>query len=122
MVTTGKSRLDTVGDMDRLERAIASSGLDAGSAVSPENVIYASDVFVSTQIDIRDRLALIGWAAGRDPVFVLCQVEEGFVRQESWIGDIRTYKEFSDHTIKPELEKIPGVSEARVGVAWDAEL
>ena len=84
----------TIGNVSSLRRAVEAGSFDAVIAVSPENVRYVADVMISTQRSIRDRLALIIWAKGRDPVFVLCQVEEGYVRQESWITDIRTYKEF----------------------------
>lgn len=89
-----KTMRDALGDLARMKNAIEAGPFDAVIAVSPENVQYIGDVFISTQIDIRDRLALIVWAKGRDPVYVLCEVEEGYVRQESWIGDIRTFKEF----------------------------
>ncbi len=90
----GKAMRDVLGDLTGLQSAIAASDFDAVVAVSPENVLYISDVFVSTQIDIRDRLALIVWAEGRDPIFILCQVEEGYARAQGWIQDIRTYVEF----------------------------
>ena len=89
-----KSMQDALGDLARMKNAIEASQFDAVIAVSPENVQYIGDVFISPQIDIRDRLALIVWAKGRDPAYVLCAVEEGYIRQESWIGDIRTYKEY----------------------------
>lgn len=85
---------DVIGDLPRLRRAIEESEFDAVVAVSPENVRYIGDVNISTQTTIRDRLAMIVWAKGREPIFILCQVEEGFVRQESWIQDIRSFKEF----------------------------
>ncbi len=85
---------DALGNLAELARLVRASDFDLVVAVSPENVRYLGDVFISTQVDIRDRLALIVWDGERDPVFILCQVEEGFARQESWISDIRTYKEF----------------------------
>ena len=77
-----------------MQRALEASAFDAVVAVSPENVRYIGDVHIATQATIRDRLALIVWAKGREPIFILCAVEEGYVRQESWIQDIRAYKEF----------------------------
>lgn len=94
MNTPTKTMDHALGDLPRLKRNIAASEFDLVVAASPENVLYTSDVFVSTQIDIRDRLALVAWDGVRDPVFVLCQVEVGFAEQESWISDIRPYKEF----------------------------
>jgi len=89
-----KTMQDAMGNLPRLKRAIDDSAFDAVIAVSPENVRYAGDVHISTQTSIRDRLALIVWPKGKDPIFILCFVEEGFVRRESWIQDIRSYKEF----------------------------
>ena len=89
-----KTMQDAMGDLAGLKRAIEASDLDAIIVASPESVRYICDVLISTQYSIRDRLAYIVWAKGRDPVFILCQVEEGYVRQESWIQDIRTFKEF----------------------------
>ena len=89
-----KSSDDALGDLKGLRAAIEASPFDAVIAASPENVRYTADAMISTQRSIRDRLALIVWAKGRDPVFVLCQVEEGYIRRESWISDIRSYKEF----------------------------
>lgn len=89
-----KRMQDALGDLPRLQRNIVASRFDVVVAASPENVLYTSDAFVSTQVDIRDRLALIAWDGQRDPIFVLCRVEVGFVQHESWIQDIRDYKEF----------------------------
>ena len=85
---------EALGNIAALRRALENSELDAIVAVSPENVRYVSDVCISTQTSIRDRLALVVWAKGREPIFILCKVEEGYVREESWIQDIRSYKEF----------------------------
>jgi Xaa-Pro aminopeptidase len=89
-----KRMQDALGDLPRLQRNIVASQFDVVVAASPENVLYTSDAFVSTQVDIRDRLALIAWDGTREPIFVLCRVEVGYVQQESWIQDIRDYKEF----------------------------
>jgi Xaa-Pro dipeptidase len=85
---------DAIGDMAGLRRAIEASDFDAVVAVSPENVRYVGDVVISTQTSIRDRLAMIVWAKGRDPIYVICKVETGYVQRESWIQDVRDYKEF----------------------------
>ena len=57
-----KTMRDALGDLAGMKNAIEASAFDAVIAVSPENVQYIGDVFISTQIDIRDRLALIVWA------------------------------------------------------------
>jgi len=113
-----KTMLDAVGDLPRMKNAIEAGDFDAVIAVSPENVQYIGDVFISTQVDIRDRLALVVWAKGRDPIYILCAVEEGYVRQESWIGDIRTYKEFVTKPIDVLADVLDelGLARGRVGI------
>ena len=57
-----KTMQQAVGNLPRLQNLIDSSEFDAVVAVSPENVLYTGDAFISTMVDIRDRLALIIWA------------------------------------------------------------
>ena len=113
-----KTMQDATGNLTRLQTLVEASEFDAVIAVSPENVLYTGDVFISTQVDIRDRLALIVWAKGRAPAYVLCQVEEGYVRQESWISDIRTYKEFVTSPIDVLADTLDefGLARGRVGI------
>ena len=89
-----------MGNLRRLQSLVAQSPFDAVIAVSPENVRYVGDVHISTQSSIRDRLAIIVWPAGGAPVFIVCAVEESFVRESTWIEDIRTYREFHVSPIK----------------------
>ncbi|MCG8543206.1 MAG: Xaa-Pro peptidase family protein [Alphaproteobacteria bacterium] len=116
-----KTMESAAGNLPALKRAIAESEFDAVIAASPENVTYIGDVFISTQVDIRDRLALVVWDGSADPIFVLCQVEEGYVRQESWIQDIRTYKEFvtSPVEVLAEVLREKGLEAARIGLESD---
>ncbi|MFI5012009.1 MAG: M24 family metallopeptidase [Hyphomicrobiales bacterium] len=108
---------DAMGDVAGLRRAIEASEFDAVIALSPENVQWTADVEISTQRSIRDRLAVIIWAKGQEPVFVLCQVEEGYVRQQSWIRDVRSYKEFVTLPIRlvAEVLREKGLAGARLG-------
>lgn len=112
-----KHPLDVAGDISGLRRAIDEGPFDAVIASSAENVQYASDVLIATQRIIRDRLALLVWPKRRDPSFVLCQVEEAYVRQESWIADIRGYKEFvtSPIALAAEALKDQGLANGRIG-------
>jgi len=113
-----KTMQDATGNLSRLQALIDASEYDAVVAVSPENVLYAGDVFISTQIDIRDRLAFVVWAKGRAPAYVLCQVEEGYARQESWINDIRTYKEFVTSPVDVLADTLDefGLARGRIGI------
>ncbi len=112
---------DALGDLSRLKQLIQASEFDLVVAASPENVLYTSDVFISTQVDIRDRLALIAWDGDREPVFILCRVEEGFAREEGWITDIRAYKEFVTSPIDMLAEVIDelGAASGSVGLELD---
>ena len=112
---------DAMGNLRALERAIAAGPHDAVIAVSPENVRYVGDVHISTQVSIRDRLALIIWAKGRAPVFVLCAVEEAYVRANSWISDIRPFKEFVTtpmSVVAGVLQEL-GLAKGNIGIELD---
>ena len=112
---------DAAGDIAGLQRAIDASPFDAVIASSPENVQYASDVLIATQRTIRDRLAFLVWPKGAPPSFVLCRVEEGYVRQESWVGDIRGYKEFvtSPVALAADVLRERGLERGRIGVEME---
>ena len=112
---------DALGDVPRLKRDIDASDFDLVIAASPENVLYTSDAFISTQIDIRDRLALIAWDGVREPVFVLCQVEVGYAQEASWIQDIRSYKEFvtSPIDILADVIRELGAERGTIGVEME---
>ena len=116
-----KTMHDATGNLSRMQALFEASDFDAVVAVSPENVLYVGDVFISTQIDIRDRLAMVIWAKGRAPAYVLCEVEEGFVRQESWIEDIRTYREFVTSPVDVLADTLDefGLAGSRVGIEAD---
>lgn len=115
---TKKTIDDAIGNLGLLRALLEASEFDAIVAGTPENVRYVGDVMVSTQYAIRDRLAFIVWARGRAPVYVLCQVEEGYVRQQSWIGDVRAYKEFVTRPmdVLADLLTELGLAESRVAM------
>ena len=50
---------DARGDIAGPQRAIDDSEFDAGLIVSPENLRYATDTPLTSQIKIRDRLTVI---------------------------------------------------------------
>ena len=89
-----KRKQEALGDLAALERAVNESPFDAVIAVSPENVRYAGDVHIATQRSIRDRLAFVVWPKGRPPMLLVCAVEAAYVEAKSWIGEVRTYREF----------------------------
>ena len=112
---------DAPRDLPPLKRLIQASDFDLVVAVSPEIVLKTNDVLVSTQIDICDWLALVVWDGDRDPVFVLCMVEEGFVRQESWFTDIGSFTEFVTSPVgllARVIEEL-GFARGHVGLEFD---
>lgn len=113
-----KLKSQALADLARLEQLVADSPFDAVVAVSPENVRYAADVEIATQKTIRDRLALVVWPKGAAPTLIICQVEEGYVRQETWIGDIRSYKEFVTRPVDllAEVLRERGLASGRIGI------
>ncbi|MBI1775278.1 MAG: aminopeptidase P family protein [Proteobacteria bacterium] len=116
-----KKMEDAMGDMAGMRRAIEKSEFDAVIAVSPENVRYVGDVVISTQTSIRDRLAMIVWAKGREPVYVICKVETGYVQRESWIQDVRDYKEFVTQPIDLLVDTLKELKLERGHVAIETE-
>ena len=107
-----------MGNLSRLKTSLAEGEFDAIVIVSPENVRYAADVHISTQTSIRDRLAVIVWPCNGDPVFIVCAVEERYVRENTWIENVRTYREFhvSPIDLLADVLRELGLERSRVGL------
>lgn len=93
-----------MGNLPELEKQIAESPFDAVIAVSPENVRYCGDVHIATQRSIRDRLAFVIWPKNSSPVMLLCQIETGYAKRNTWIADVRGYQEFNPGPVKALAE------------------
>ncbi len=89
-----------MGNLPELEKQIAASPYDAVIAVSPENVRYAGDVHIATQRSIRDRLAFVIWPKSGEPVMLVCRIETGYAKLNTWIADVRGYQEFEPGPVK----------------------
>ena len=85
---------EALGNIAGLQQTIDNSDFDAILIMSPENLCYAADVQLTSQIKIRDRLTVIVWPKGQTPAMVICEVWEPLMRRRSWIQDLRTYREF----------------------------
>lgn len=107
-----------MGNPEGIKAALSASDCDAIVAVSPENVAYSSGTVIETQKSIRDRLALVLWIKGQEPVFLVCQVEAGQAQAESWITEIRTYVEFKTSPIAllADVIREKGLSRGRIGI------
>ncbi|MEK7435818.1 MAG: Xaa-Pro peptidase family protein [Pseudomonadota bacterium] len=112
---------DALGDIAGLQRAIDASEFDAVLIVSPENLRYAADVQLASQIKIRDRLTVIVWARARAPVMVVCAVWEAIVRRGSWIKDLRTYREFYQRPIALVAEVLRELKLERGHIGYEGE-
>ncbi len=88
-------------DRERLLTAVkaelAASGAAALVAMAPENVYYASGAYIDSQKDIRERANFVVFFPQRDPLLVVCEVEAAGARDQTWLGDVRTYREFAQH-------------------------
>ena len=106
-----------LGNLEALRTEVASSGFDAAVAMSPENVPYISGVLLWTQRAIRDRLALVVWPREGDLTFIVATNEEGYVREKSWIPDIRGYIQHQDSPIQflADVLREKGLAAGRVG-------
>ena len=86
---------EILGNLDSLRSAMDNGEFDAIIAMSPEKVPYTSGVGIWSQKVIRDRLALVVWSREGDPTLIVATNEEGYVREKSWIPDVRGYRQHS---------------------------
>ena len=91
---------ETLGNLDSLRTAMDNGEFDAIIAMSPENVPYTAGVGIWSQKVIRDRLALVVWPREGEPTLIVATNEEGYVREKSWITDVRAYSQHQDSPIK----------------------
>ena len=103
--------------VNRMDAALAASGLDAVVASSMENVFYLTGAWIDTQKAIPDRLALVVWPRTGSPVLIVCTIEESLARRDSRIRDIRGYVEFQTSPIAALADVLRelGLAQARIG-------
>jgi Xaa-Pro aminopeptidase len=87
--------------LQRFEQALAATEFDVVVAASPDNTWYLSDAVLDTQRSLLERLALVVWAKGAPPVYIVCGNEEIQARRDTWIQDLRAYVEYqqSPHAV-----------------------
>lgn len=81
-----------------LRAEMASAGVDAIVAISPENVQHLTGAFIISQRMIADRLAFAVYPREGAPFFVVSTVVEYTARTQSWIEEIVPYTE---HAVQP---------------------
>jgi Xaa-Pro dipeptidase len=102
-------------------RALAAAGLDALIAISPENVVYTTDIAVPSQTLMRWRHAVaVVTADGRNAMLVI-DMEETTVRSDPEIGNVRVYREFVEDPIEKLADLLLelGLARGAVGVELD---
>ncbi len=92
--------------------------MDALVVISPENVLYSTGAYIMTQKLIRDRLEIALFLPNREPIFIVCGIEERLVKKETWIKDIRPYIEFKDSPIQFLVDALLeiGLDKGRIGI------
>ena len=109
---------EMLGDSQALQQAIADSDADVVIAMSPENVPYASGVLLWTQRFIRDRLGLVVLPKEGEPVFITATNEEGYVREKTWIEDVRGYVQHRSSPVQvlADVLREKGLSAGRIAI------
>jgi Xaa-Pro dipeptidase len=101
-----------------LDQAMEDANLDALVAMSPENFLHLSGVYVVSQRMIRERLAIAVFPRGREPFLVISSVVANTVRRESWVLDQVVWTEHVKtpvETLAAEL-KSRGLAQGRIGL------
>ena len=108
-------------NMDAVEKLLSSQALDALVCSSPENFTYVSGAHITTVKTLRPRQAYAILRRGGAPLLVVCSIEESLAREQSWIGDVRTYIEFRDDPVTVLAAALSdlGLAEGRVGLDLD---
>lgn len=107
-----------LGNMARLQDLVEKSDFDAVIAVTPENVFYTCGVVIGTQKSIRERLALTVLSRRREPILIVCNIEEPQTRAETFLSDVRSYFEFRQspvNVLADVLEEI-GAGSGKIGI------
>lgn len=104
--------------VDKIERALEENRLDVLVAASPWNVKYCAGTSFFTQRTLPERLAIVVFFRGQEPVFIYCSIEEEHARGESWIRRLRGYTEFAERPINvlADVLREYGASSTRIGI------
>ncbi len=97
---------------------MAHEGIDVLVAASPENFVYLTDTLLLSQEIIPERLCMAVVPKGGVPWALVCYCEELQTRQDSWIEEIQTYREFHESPMQvlARLLKDQGWGGSRIGV------
>lgn len=113
-----KVRTQFAAHVEVLQRSMKERGLDVLVAVSPENTTYASGAVIASQKSIPERLAFVVVPSSGAAQMLVCSIEEGIAREQTFIADVHSYVEGPEHPMQAlagVLAKI-GVRHGRVGI------
>lgn len=101
-----------------LKEKMKEKNLDAIVAMSPENVLYSTGSWLTVYKLLRDRLAIVLLPIDKDPVFIVCGIEENLVSTETWIKDIRPYIEFQEYAIDFLIDAVKenNIEQGKIGI------
>jgi Xaa-Pro dipeptidase len=93
-------------------------GVDVVVGVSPENFAYLSESWIFTTRTLPPRQAFAMIFATGEPVVLVCGIERSHPEEESWIRDIRSYVEFTEHPMDALAAVLSerDVAKGRIGI------
>jgi len=99
--------------------------MNALVVISPENVLYSTGAYIMTQKLIRDRLEIALFSPNREPIFIVCGIEESGIKEQTWIKDIRPYVEFKESPVQFLVDALieMGLEKGHIGIEkhyWNA--
>lgn len=105
----------------RQQKLMAREGLDAIIAASPEMIRYTTGVMIPSQSIIRERHAFCITPAKGSPTAIVVNIEEGLVKSESPLEDIRPYNEFTQDPVSllAKIIKEKGLYQGKIGIEMD---
>ncbi|UVO35704.1 Xaa-Pro peptidase family protein [Bradyrhizobium arachidis] len=107
-------------NMSALRALAVELGVDAVVAITPENVVYASNVFLMSP-GLRTRQPFVILPAAREPIALVATTEYRQMLDESWIKDVRSYVEFAKDPADALAEVLieVGLDRGSIGIEFD---
>lgn len=101
----------------KLQEAFDQTGADALVVVSAENIQYFSGTAVYSALGW-ERIPFVLWSREGSPTLGVCNIDESWVKEKSWIQDIRSYVEFAQSPMEllAEVLKERGLARKTIGL------
>ncbi len=107
--------------IERIKENLENEKLDLIVSVSPENIFYTSGLYILLHRFIPERIAISAIPRNGEPILIICDILKKQAKEDSWISDIRTYKEFKRPAIDLLIEVIreKNLINANIGIDLD---